>query len=94
MNENVFLFVCQAYATVVSAAEDKDPDSDNFGKVDEIKQYPSATLSMYMSFPSCCLHFNICLMFTSTGEFQKAKNLNTAPRRRQQQHLDSDCDEI
>ncbi|XP_039993496.1 origin recognition complex subunit 3 isoform X2 [Xiphias gladius] len=27
----------EAYATVVSAAEDKDPDSDNFGKVDEIK---------------------------------------------------------
>ncbi|XP_022606207.1 origin recognition complex subunit 3 isoform X1 [Seriola dumerili] len=27
----------EAYATVVSAAEGKDPDSDNFGKVDEVK---------------------------------------------------------
>lgn len=36
--------VCfQAYATVVSAAEGNDPDSDNFGKVDEVKQYPSTT---------------------------------------------------
>lgn len=26
--------------TVVSAAEGNDPDSDSFGKVDDIKQYP------------------------------------------------------
>lgn len=31
----------QAYATVVSAAEGNDPDSEHFGKVDEVKQYPS-----------------------------------------------------
>lgn len=44
--------VCfQAYATVVSAAEGNDPDSDNFGKVDEVKQYPSITLSTNMFFP-------------------------------------------
>uniref|UniRef100_A0A8C7CU96 Origin recognition complex subunit 3 n=1 Tax=Oncorhynchus kisutch TaxID=8019 RepID=A0A8C7CU96_ONCKI len=30
----------EAYATVVSAAEGKDPDSVDFGKVDELKQYP------------------------------------------------------
>lgn len=34
--------VCfQAYATVVSAAEGHDPESDSFGKVEEVKQYPS-----------------------------------------------------
>lgn len=33
--------VCfQAYATVVSAAEGNNPDSDHFGKVEEVKQYP------------------------------------------------------
>lgn len=30
----------QAYATVVSAADGNNPDSDTFGKVDEVKQYP------------------------------------------------------
>lgn len=30
----------QAYATVASAAEGKDPDSEEYGKVDELKQYP------------------------------------------------------
>lgn len=44
--------VCfQAYATVVSAAEGNDPDSDNFGKVDEVKQYPSALLYVCHVFP-------------------------------------------
>lgn len=38
VNENLLF---QAYATVVSAAEGSDRDSDNFGKVDEVKQYPS-----------------------------------------------------
>ncbi|KAM7403159.1 hypothetical protein PAMA_003875 [Pampus argenteus] len=33
----------EAYATVVSAAEGNNPDSDHFGKVDEVKQYPSIT---------------------------------------------------
>lgn len=34
--------VCfQAYATVVSAAEANNPDSTDFGKVEEVKQYPS-----------------------------------------------------
>lgn len=33
----------QAYATVTSAAEGKDPDSEEFGKVDELKQYPLFT---------------------------------------------------
>lgn len=38
------LFICfQAYSTVVSAAEGNDPGSDNFGKVDDVKQYPSST---------------------------------------------------
>ena len=36
------VFVCfQAYATVVSAAEGNEPDSEDFGKVDQVKQYPS-----------------------------------------------------
>lgn len=35
----------QAYATVASAAEGKDPDSEEYGKVDELKQYPSFTKS-------------------------------------------------
>lgn len=33
----------QAYATVASAAEGKDPDSEEYGKVDELKQYPLFT---------------------------------------------------
>lgn len=33
--------VCfQAYATVVSAAEANNPDSNDLGKVEEVKQYP------------------------------------------------------
>ena len=35
--------VLQAYSTVVSAAEGKDPDSADYGKVDELKQYPLTT---------------------------------------------------
>ena len=38
MYENRCVF--QAYATVVSAAEGKDPDAEDYGKVDELKQYP------------------------------------------------------
>ena len=50
--KNVFVCLSQAYTTVVSAAEGNDPDSDNFGKVDEVKQYPSETLSLYTFFLS------------------------------------------
>lgn len=35
--------VFQAYATVASAAEGKDPDSEEYGKVNDLKQYPLFT---------------------------------------------------
>lgn len=43
---NIWLLDCfwhcvfQAYGTVTSAAEGKDPDSEEYGQVDELKQYP------------------------------------------------------
>lgn len=43
MNENIYF---QAYSTVVLAAEGNDPDSEHFGKVDEVKQYPSRKKSV------------------------------------------------
>lgn len=39
--------VFQAYATVTSAAEGKDPDSEEFGKVDDLKQYPLFTNDLH-----------------------------------------------
>lgn len=39
--KEVGFFFFQAYATVVSAAEGDEPGSDSFGKVDDVRQYPS-----------------------------------------------------
>lgn len=48
----------EAYATVVSAAEGNDPESDTFGKVEEDKQYPSGTLSTHIFNIMLFHHFN------------------------------------
>lgn len=47
----------QAYATVVSAAEGNNPDSDNYGKVEEVKQYPFITLYTSVSSVTLFQHF-------------------------------------
>lgn len=66
--------VCfQAYATVVSAAEGNDPDSDNFGKVEEVKQYPSVTsLTSLFSRRALFHNFNTC--FLCCDEFLEIDN--------------------
>lgn len=48
----------EAYATVVSAAEGNDPESDTFGKVEEDKQYPSGILSTHIFNIMLFHHFN------------------------------------
>lgn len=56
MNENIYF---QAYSTVVLAAEGNDPDSEHFGKVDEVKQYPSRKKKYFSQIILCCC----CLCF-------------------------------
>ena len=51
----IYVVFFQAYATVVSAAEGKDPESEEYGKVDELKQYPFQLISCPLTCiaPSC-----------------------------------------
>lgn len=57
MNENIYF---QAYSTVVLAAEGNDPDSEHFGKVDEVKQYPSRKKKVFLTDHFVLLLFVFC----------------------------------
>lgn len=43
----VIVWYLQAFATVMSAAEDQDADSEEYGKFDSLKQYPFLTFFLF-----------------------------------------------